>query len=256
MKKSIYWVISLSILWGNPNIYAQAAEAKVVAQIPAQSFIDQWRIGFGIAGEYLYLEAKMKDDFSPFGKIFQSDRSQTKKKFQVAPSIEVGATFANDFYLGIFFSWRYSDAKTKSRAPLKNLTHFFHEFKMNYYFDILAKPGYKLTPNTMVYGLIGPSIARWSHITDQFQQQTMNDRFKITRTSVGFSFGGGLEHVIKENWALSIDYIYHIHKFTSKKQKMTFFDNTGEGLFPRTGVVSKEIQPSYSTIGARVSYFF
>jgi opacity protein-like surface antigen len=253
MIKSIYFIISFLILEVNLNKPVIAGGSETLEH----SFFRQGRARFGLALEYLNLEAKLKDNFSALGIIFHSDRTQTKKNIQIAPSIELGTTILNDFYLGVLSSWHYVDAKTKSRAPLKALTYFHHEFKINHYVDILAKPGYKLTPNTMIYGLIGPSIVKWSHTTDQFEQSNINslvtkrDRFKISKTSVGVGLGLGLEYYFKEKYAFSIDYTHHFHRSASKTKNMAMVENLGGGPIRRSGNVSKSVMPSYSTIALR-----
>src|SRR5260221_10648053 len=80
---------------------------------------EQWRLALSLAGEYLNLEAKVKEDYRSLVASFHGDRTDTKKKFQAAPSIELGAFFYNDYYAGLSLSWHYSDARTKSRASLK-----------------------------------------------------------------------------------------------------------------------------------------
>lgn len=249
MRKVVRYVTLALLLLGS------IGEANANAKGVVQSSRYRHRIGFGLGLEYVNLEAKMKDDFSPFGTNFQGSRTQTKKKLQVAPSIELGVNIDSDYYLGMLLSWRYLNAKTKSRAPLKGMTHFSHEFKMDHYSDVLFKPGYKFIPNAMFYGLIGLSVAKWSHITDQFSEGVQDDTFKMNKTSIGLGVGFGLEYVLKERYAFSVDYIHHVHNSTTKKQRMTFIDNiAGIGPVPRTGDVSKKIEPSYATVAVRLSY--
>lgn len=254
MKKVIYFFVSFLILSNNLSMPVAAGDS----QASAHSFFGQGRIGCGLAVEYLTLEAKQKDNYLPFGSNLHGDRMQTRKHIQIAPSIELGAIILNDYYLALFASWRHVGAKTKSRAPLKGLTHLYHEFKINHYVDILAKPGYKLTPKTMIYGLIGPSIANWTHTTDQFNRVTIDDpevlkdRFKISNTSTGLGLGLGLEYIVQDQYAFSIDYIYHLHKAVSKEKNMTLMDNIG-GPVARNGNVSKKVMPSYTTIAVRLT---
>lgn len=251
MKKFIYIVVSFLIFGINLNIKSVADSKTSVT-----SFFSEGRIALGLAVEYLNIEAKQKDNFAPFALYYQSERAQTKKKISIAPFIELGTTIINDFYFGIQTSWHYVDAKTKSKAPLKQWFYFNNEFKMKYYIDVLAKPGCKLTPDTMIYGLIGPSIAKWSHTTDEFDvrnDQVSRNRFEVSKTSVGLGLGFGLEHRFKERYLLSVDYVHHFHKSASKHQTMTFVDIIGAAPIPRSGVVSKSVMPSYSTIALRFS---
>ena len=237
-------------------VYASGSE-KQSKRI--ESFLDLCRVGFGLGLEYHSTEAKLENGFSEFLSELQSDRSQTKKIFQVAPVIEFGMAFGQEVYIGIMMSWRYLSAKTKSRAPLVGMSHFIHEFKIDHYADIFVKPGYKLSPNLMLYGLIGPSIAKWSHNTDQFRQGNKIDNFKINKTTVGLGLGFGMEYLMRKNYAFSIDCAYHMHGTHKQQNSMTFFHAVRvNGIVthePFTGTMSKKVDLSYSTVAMRLSYF-
>ncbi|AIL13558.1 hypothetical protein IM40_08790 [Candidatus Paracaedimonas acanthamoebae] len=217
---------------------------------------NEWRFGVGIGVEYLNLQAKVKDDFSPFGAVQFGDRDQTQKHFQVSPSLEIGKTSCNNYYTGLVVSWHYSGIKKESRAPLKLTTYFTHQFKMAYYLDVLAKLGYKVTSETMAYMLVGPSMVKWSHTTKQITEQTLEDTFKMSQTSIGLGVGLGVEQVIGQNVALSINYTHHFYKNEKKQKIMSIIDNVGYGPFPRSGIISKKITPSSDAITLRLTYFF
>ncbi|MBL0941596.1 MAG: hypothetical protein IBJ00_02540, partial [Alphaproteobacteria bacterium] len=70
---------------------------------------------------------------------------------------------------------------------------------------------------------------------------------------VGLGLGFGLEHLFKEKYLFSIDYVYHIHKSASKHQTMTFVDIINGVVVPRPGNVSKSVMPSYSAVVLRFS---
>lgn len=255
MNKVAHCLLTALLLLTTNKVYANNNSTNQ-EKTQEDSSADLWRIGLGLGLEYHDLEAKVKDDFSLLAFKAKSSLSQTKKLFHVAPSLEIGRTLEQDYYFGLVFSWRYLDAKEKSNAPLKDFFHITHEFQMTYFFDILAKPGYRFTPNFMAYGLIGPSIARWSHSTDLFDDNVKIDRFNFTKTSVGVGIGAGLEYLFKEKYVLSFDYIFHIHRSHTKQQIMTIEDRVpGTMPRPRARPVSKKIEPSYSTVGIRLSYF-
>ena len=165
----------------------------------------QGRIGVGGALEYMTAEASLK--IKPSGSLgnISSNQNHIGKKLQFAPCLEFGMTIGNDYYLGLHVSWRHSGATNTSRSPISSrpLYHFLHRFRVNSYFDVLAKPGYKLTPQIMVYGLIGPSVANWSHTTEQFlvngatDVTTLIDQHKTTRNSIGLGIVAGVEYLIK-----------------------------------------------------------
>jgi opacity protein-like surface antigen len=225
----------------------------------------QYRVGIGCAVEYLNLEAKEKDDFTGLGSVNLIDRKQTQKKIQCAPSVEFGLTCLEDYYLGVIASWRYSNAHTDSRSPLYTNNYFIQKFKLNSYANILAKLGYKLAPKTMVYGLLGPSIAKWSHQTNQYLitrgVSNQVNTFSLRKTTVGVAFGFGLEQCLNENFALSVDYVHGFLKDKSAGKRLSvltpsFDPDIGVIMIPRTGVAKKKVRPSYDSIALRFSYFF
>ncbi|OJX10516.1 MAG: hypothetical protein BGO77_02900 [Caedibacter sp. 37-49] len=219
---------------------------------------NDWRIGFGIGIEYLNVDAKLKSDLTKFGIIQFGDQDQTQQKVQVSPAFELGKTSFNHYYTGINISWHYSNAKKESRTPFKFETYFKHKFRMSYYINILAKLGYRVTPKTMVYILGGPSIAKWSHKTHQMRYQTLDDTFKIKKTSVGLGVGAGLEYFFCNGLALSVDYTHHFYKIVVAKNTMRFLDAKGTPPrpYPRSEIISKKVKPSSDAIVVRLSYFF
>ena len=219
---------------------------------------NSWRVGIGIGVEYFNLAAIEKYNFSELGSMHFGKRDQNQKQFQVAPSLEIGKTSCNDYYMGVVASWHYSGAKKESRVPFKNTTYFTQQFKMAHYFDILTKLGYKVTPETMGYLVVGPSITKWSHTTNQIKHKTLQDTFKTSQTSIGLGMGIGVEQVICKNVALSISYTHHFYKKEKKQKFMKFQENFGDGGDDdwRSGFVTKAITPSSDTVTFRLTYFF
>lgn len=234
-----------------------AQEVQIQARSESDSWIDKWRLGLGLGLDYHYFEAKLKDDFSQISKHLKSTRSQTKKNFSISPSLEIGATLKKDYYFGTLVSWHYLNTNAESRAPLIEHDRLLHDFQMDYFLDLLLKPGIKIVPNFMVYGLIGPTILKWSHKTSQFRNDVLVKEFKIRQTNVGLGAGLGFEYNIKESCSLSVNYVFHIHK----SAKNSGFTSVPKALPPPfnqiiiDGPVSKKVEPSYSTIGLRFTYF-
>jgi opacity protein-like surface antigen len=216
---------------------------------------NQTRVGFGLSGEYINAGANLKVD--PRGRLPQgiaSSQSHLEKSFQIAPCIELGSLLADNYYLGLHASWRFSGIANKSKTPTTLLVYFLHEFKLNYYTDILLKAGYKLTPRTMLYGLIGPTFAKWSHTTDFYDGDNvlLNRSIRIDKKSLGLGVGFGFEY-LKEKYAFSFDYVHHFHKSVSQDQNMTIRNGVGQ---LRSGNLIKKVQPSYGVLAARFTIFF
>jgi hypothetical protein len=218
---------------------------------------DGARVGVGIAGEYANVEANLKIR-SPtrLGNI-SSSQQQTCKKLQLSPSLELGTPILNNYYLGFIVSWHYSNANTTSTSPIRGAYHFSHQFKLKSYIDAFLKPGYRLTSRMMIYGVIGPSIANWSHTTEQFsvngstQVTRLIDTFKIRGQTVGLGFGCGFEYLIQDKYALSFECTSHIHRSKTASQTLSYKDGRD-----RSGDLVKIVQPSYSTFAVRLTYFF
>jgi opacity protein-like surface antigen len=253
-KRSIHIVACLILL---SNICAPAtAEQTPYLSTPVSSFLT--RIGVGVALEYNIVDVRLK--VTPASSLAStgdtgSVGSQTGRRFQLSPSIEFGAIIENDYYLGIFVSWRYSAIKNSVRSPLIYPYYLVHEFQLKQYTDILLKPGYRFTPRIMFYGLFGPSIANWSHTSRQYNGvNILTNKFAINKTSVGLGLGFGFEYLIKKKYALSLEYTYHLHRSVTQTQNTTL--RIFNPPVVRTGGILKAVDPSYSTIAARFTYFF
>jgi opacity protein-like surface antigen len=258
MKKVIYSPISLGIVWGSFCVAAMAATQSSTASSP----FNQTRIGFGIAGEYINAGASLKvkpvgdggDTLTDLPQAIASSQSHLGRALQIALCVELGGMIANDYYLGLHTSWRFSGITNKSTTPIRSSQIFSHEFKVDHYIDILLKPGYKINPCTMIYGLVGPTIAKWSHTTDQINGvgNRLVDKFNINRKSVGLGLGLGFEYLFRKKYALSFDYTHHFHRSVVQTQKINLLD----GGPPRSGNLTKRIQPSYGVLAARFTIFF
>lgn len=224
-------------------------------------------VGVGAGLEYMTAEANIKiKPSSTLGNI-ASNQNYIGKKLQFAPCVEIGTMPNDSSYFGLHFSWRHSGAVRASRSPLLGLYYFVHQFKVNSYVNAFIKPGYKLTPQVMVYGLIGPSFAKWSHKTEQFLLNDLTetsvsiDQQKTNRKSIGLGLGLGLEYFFRKKYALSVDYTYHVHRSKTESRKLTYYEDhsiLGGPLIsiPYSGNITKTIHPSYSTLAVRLTYFF
>jgi opacity protein-like surface antigen len=263
MKKSSCFTYYFLLAWSTLVVNVMAAQPQLSSQAAPSSFSNQWRVGFGLAVEYLNVEAKLKlqpdrgleDPFA--GQNIGNQQSQTGKHFQIAPCLELGNTFGNNYYLGLIASWRHSGLKSGASSAIISLQHFEHEFKLNYYANILIKAGYKVSPKIMVYGLIGPSIANWTHNSNQLEDnQNIVDKFKINKTSVGLGLGVGVEFYAQKDYAFSIDYTHHLHSSVSKSHSMSYLVQVVGGQNLNSGELKKKIDLSYGTIAIRFTKFF
>jgi hypothetical protein len=264
MKKIIYPISFLLIPWAVYSTPTLAHSSQKSAVATPFSLFSQWRLGFGLAAEYLNADAKVKIRPLPgTGTLnsFDSDQSQTVKHFQVAPSIEIGKTFSKDYYVGLLLSWRHSGAKSRSRSPIREVFFFEHELTLRHYTDVLLKVGYQFTPRTLVYGLLGPTITKWSHQSRQISGNSTVNKFLLNKNDIGVGLGFGMEYLFKKNYALSIDFVHHIHRPASKNQYISYSVPVGVGpggLIPGNfaGSVNKKIDLSYSALAVRLTTFF
>ncbi|RZI45692.1 outer membrane protein [Candidatus Finniella inopinata] len=248
-------------------VFASPVLAGQQSSQSPSSFPLQGRIGVGGALEYMSTEAnlKIKPASGNLGDI-SSNQNQISKKLQFAPCLEFGLTMGNDYYWGLHISWRHSGAKNTSRSPIRGAYYFLHQFKVNSYIDLLAKAGYKLTPQIMVYGLIGPSFANWSYTTQQINQRDdtspakIIDQLKTRRNSMGLGLGAGFEYLIQSKYAVSFDYICHVHRSVTETNRISYDEPRVRGTsivnVNHTGDLRRTIRPSYSTVSLRFTYFF
>lgn len=265
MKKIIGLVSYLlipSAIYCSPSM---TSPYQQIGEESRSSLFKQWRLGLGLALEYINSDAKTKVRPLPgTGNLnnFETDQSQTVKHFQVSPYIEMGKLISKDYYLGFLLSWRHSGAKSRSRSPIRESFFFEHELTIRHYTDILLKVGYNLNPCTMVYGLVGPSLTKWTHTSRQITGNTTLNKFLINKNDVGISAGIGFEYLFKKNYALSVDFIHHLHRPASKNQFISYnvplAPLGAPGFLPGNyeGIVNKKIDLSFSTIAVRFTTFF
>lgn len=231
-------------------------------QQPFLKPLSSYRLGFGVAAELLSAEAKLK--LQPQGTLGQisSDYQHNTKKFQVAPTVEFGRTILDEYYLGLQISWRKSKAKSTAGSSVRGVSYTFaHEFKLKSYTDIFLKAGYKPSPQFMFYGLVGPSVSKWGYTTNLFytnlkgEPQSLVNTFKSRETSVGLGLGLGVEYLAKNKYALSLEYTHHLNRSKKSTFPMEYNEQRMGRPFLRTGNITRSVQPSYSTIALRVTFF-
>ncbi|MGV8949008.1 MAG: hypothetical protein ACOH2E_06580 [Candidatus Paracaedibacter sp.] len=255
MKKVVYSLVSPVIVWGCFCMMIIADQT----QLPSSSLFNQARIGFGFAAEYINVGVNFK--VKPVGSGLDNlpstmgvNQSHIGRALQIAPCIELGAIIANCYYFGLHASWRSSSVVNKTTTPIRRSEYFLHEIRVDHYADLLLKTGYKLTPRMMIYSLVGPSLAKWHHTTDQLNERNNSsiDRFRIDKKSLGLGIGLGFEYLFKKKYAFSFDYTHHFHKSVSQTMNITIPD-----IGPRrSGDLLKTIQPSYGVLAARFTVFF
>ena len=261
-KKNFFWVLSFIIIQSAFGSFSHNTADSCLCKSHLESLSgNKWRIGGGIGIDYLNIEAKIKDNY-PFGGYLLNEREQTRKHFQVSPSIEIGKIYFNDFYFGVLASWHFLNVEKKSKAPLRNATYFQHNLKISYCFDVLAKIGYKIDPKKMAYILIGPSFMQWSHITKQhtynyrLNREIEDARFKIRDKTQGLAIGLGVEHVIYDRFILSMNYKMSMYKTKLGKKTMTYRDPRTRPIKLYTGIAEKKIKLSSDSLMISFSYFF
>ncbi|MES2253156.1 MAG: outer membrane beta-barrel protein [Pseudomonadota bacterium] len=240
-----------------------------------------YRVGVSVAGEYASIDGHLKNrplnsfDLANIANDnFASDAHHTCHKFQISPGFELGALIAQQYYLGFVLSKHYTHASNTMNTSIGDAIHFEHQLKLTSYTNLFLKFGYKIIPNVMFYGLVGPSIANWSHNSKTFFYDPARNykevlvASKMNKKTTGFGIGGGIEYVINNKYAINMEYTLSMHKAeyaryrSSYNNHNVYYDPT-YGLYhpfvnPETisADVQKNVRLSYSTIGLRFSYFF
>lgn len=253
MKKFINSALSLFIILTQIGGSVLASQAQPNSQIANPPSNIQKRIGVGLAVEYMNSDTNLTLVPAKSLGVAGTSQSQVARRAQGALCGEFGALFSEEYYLGLRVSWRYSGVTNTAQSPIFMTNFFSHTFKINQYGDFLIKPGYKLTRKFMLYGLFGPVIANWTHNSDQYRNTTLVNSLKINRTSFGMGLGFGLEYMVHHNCAFSLDYT---HNFFGTSSKTTNISYRIPGLATVSGGVTKKVQPSFSTIAARLTVFF
>lgn len=216
-----------------------------------------FRIGGGISAEYATLSAELKQDFTPYGEANFNQSHHMKRNLQIAPFIEIGSFIGDKWYVGHITSWHYSDTKDSSRFFLRGFYSVVGEFKLKSYISSLFKVGYKPWETMMVYGVMGPSYAWWSHKTKQLRRDDPVGSFDVSKNSWGFSLGAGAEFPLGESIAISVDYIHTLYGSTKVRQIIGIGDSDAIlGDITRYKEVSKTIRPSHGVLSLKLSYFF
>jgi opacity protein-like surface antigen len=241
---------------------------KIVTPMPAA--LMTYRVGVGIAGEYASIHAHLKnrplDDDNDLSDAFATDTHHACHKFQISPGFELGVFAAKRYYLGFVLNKHYTSASSAMKTSVGNNFSFDHELKLKSYVNLFLKFGYKIIPNMMCYGLVGPSFANWSHNSKTYLHDAVKNTKKVYALSemnsktTGFGVGGGVEYSINDKYSVSLDYTLSMHR--AKNLSYKSFYNEPVSLFGAVGYdatpadVQKSVRLTYSTIGVRLSYFF
>lgn len=249
MKKILFLILAFNL-----NIHADTPD-KSSHSTPANI-----HIGIGLGVENQNIEAHLKINPSiKLGRNLTSTTQHSYKKNQIFPYLEFGKVIYDDFYIALTASFHYYEAQNTSRISLPRAYFFLHQFKLKSYTDILVKAGYKPTQHLLIYGLLGPSFATWSHTTQLkntlglSSDEKLVDTFDMKQKTVGLGIGCGVDFFIKNKYALSFEYVCHKHRNKSKNFHMTY-NNTIDQT--RSAGLVKTVQPYYSTFAIRFTYYF
>ena len=263
MKKICFLFFFCSLVLNGIPVYGET-----VTPIPAA--LMAYRVGVGIAGEYASIHAHLKnrplDDDNDLSDAFATDTHHACHKFQISPGFELGMFAAKRYYLGFVLNKHYTSVSSAMKISVGNNFSFDHELKLKSYTNLFLKFGYKIVPNIMCYGLVGPSFANWSHKSKTYLHDSVKNSKQVFALSemnnktTGLGLGGGIECSANDNYAVSLEYNFNIHKakYLSYKSFYNQPDATyGAVSYDATPAdVQKSVRLSYSTIGLRFSYFF
>jgi len=82
----------------------------------------------------------------------------------------------------------------------------------DYVWSLLAKPKVNITDNTLLYGLLGGTTARYA---GPGVGTAAANTAVGAKTISGFSFGGGLEYKASEHFSIGLDAIRYLHKVSA-----------------------------------------
>lgn len=249
----------------------------LVFLIPSTAFSNQktidkssWRFGVGVSAEYIRADTKleMKAGNSSINSVntisvgLASNQHQVAKRASFSPSFEFGRFLFDNYYLGIFLSWRAPNMKSKATYDFKSLPYrFSNEFKINSYTNIFIKAGCRITKKAMFYGLVGPTFLKWSHTTDYVQLNRKNCPLQILNTypkkisSIGLGIGAGIEYKVAKTFLLSADFSCSFYRSIKDSFWISYKENIYGVTAFRSGTIIKSLQPYHSAVALRLSYF-
>lgn len=235
--------------------------------------INDLRFGGGLGAEMASIDIDLKNKPSIIdpldGEFSYKGGHQSNRKFQISPHIELGAFLNDQYYLGLLLSVKFTNAQSSTKSPLTTFHNFLHHYKFKNYVNLSLKFGYKLAPNIVFFGSIGPSFANWRHQTNTFYYdnvtsgsivdiQSTQSRFKTT----GLGLGAGIEYWINKNTTISFHYDFNIYKPKTTNYNFEYIAQIHATTSPyiafvkRRGNIQKKQQLTHSSIGLRFSYFF
>jgi opacity protein-like surface antigen len=231
-----------------------------------------YRIGAGLVGEYNSIDVDVKNNptvIFPEDGDFSSNVHHVCKKFNISPSIELGAFLYDTYYFGFLLVKNFTHVKSVMKVPMTSVFNFQHTFQLKSYIDTFLKIGYRPAANVMFYGLVGPSFANWSHKTKVFyynEEKSHSSTADINNSvshvkSTGLGFGAGAEFWLGKNATVSFQYAMHLHRPKTIRYmsgyNVMFRDEGGiANNVDRDHDVQKKVRLTHSTIAVRFSYFF
>ena len=220
-----------------------------------------FRFGVGIGAQYLNLHSSLKTSYPPLAALKDgTTQNHDAKSFNVFPTLEIGKFITDDIYLGLTASFHLTNASSKNVAPLVTTYTLHHELKLHNYFDALIKVGYQVTQQTLAYVKLGPSFAKFSHNTKEFDEHNEVDNLNSHFHSTGLSIGGGLEFPASEHITVSLDYTHTFHMMKKVKKNLSYLQNNmpmgGGGFTTVSDTFTKKITPSYGALSIKATYYF
>ena len=112
--------------------------------------------------------------------------------------------FNNGIVLGAMLSGRYGNIETTfDTPPFIIIPGSDLSVEADYGFDVIARLGYSIAPNTLAYVLGGYS---WQHFETNLSFGGLNATYDFDEG--GYVLGIGMETVVRNNWTLRSEYRY------------------------------------------------
>lgn len=266
MKKKYTLIYLFALLINDKNVLAQSSASEFKKS-------KSYRIGFGLGAEYASIYGHIKnkplnidDDYDDANKNFNLDAHHTSRKLQISPGFEFGAHIAQGYYFGAVLSQHFTRVSNSVNLSIGNNFNVEHQLKLKSYTNLFLKFGCQFVSKVMLYGVVGPSLANWEHVstTSYYKTDTKKSTAyavsKMNQKTVGVGVGAGIEYSINDKYALNFEYTLSMHKAKHLRYQSTY--NQGDapdGILvydAKFADVQKSVRLSYSTIGLRFSYFF
>jgi outer membrane immunogenic protein len=171
--------------------------------------------------------------------LFQVNRTFNSSDAQASVFAGVGKTYNDKYYLGLeansYFP-RHNSTWSQRPGVTRTALNFQTSFQTQNYVNLDLLPGYRVSPQWLIYGRAGLSF---SNITLSQEPISTSPTLAQTNSKIGGRFGAGIAYQITDHIGAGVDYYYSYmptstHNFFGREigyQLDSYWNYVGFSLF-------------------------